>query len=363
MGNSSTRQHQPVTVVVWGDSIAASGWPQLMERTWNVCSNAGTAIRVVNSGRGGNPAARARHEFLTSVLIHRPEVVIIQFGLNDQRYDGSRGALPLSTPEEFGDHLGEMIRCCRVQACAEVLVFGNHRTLVPLLMPSGLSYDDTVQRYKRVAAQAAAVGGARFVDMELALRHPDVPYTRLLSDDGVHLSELGKQFYARVAASELQRLPLPVPGRRPTARSGPRPLAGVRRTALLPAIADIARVSYPAAGRRLRFTPVPHDAQGGFEDIRPAYNGTPQAGLLHARGRFVAARAGTGILLVGADGPYKVFINRRAVACKPQATNPIAAQVLTLEVAWRQGANEVLIALDTNAGKAWGFMALGMETR
>ena len=47
-------------------------------------------------------AAQAREEFAASVLLHRPDVVIIQFGLNDLRFDGSRGHLPISTPEEFG---------------------------------------------------------------------------------------------------------------------------------------------------------------------------------------------------------------------------------------------------------------------
>jgi len=195
------------TVVVWGDSIAASGWPQLLETTFNVCCNTGLPLRVVNSGQGGNPAACARKEFGQNILAHQPDVVIIQFGLNDQRFDGSRGPLPISTPDEFGDHLAEMIRLCRVEACAEVIVFGNHRTLVSLMLPSGISYDETVCVYNRVAATVAAAAGVRFVGMREALQHPDIPYTRLLADDGVHLSPLGMECYSRIAATELLRLP------------------------------------------------------------------------------------------------------------------------------------------------------------
>jgi lysophospholipase L1-like esterase len=107
MTDPSHRQTR--TVVVWGDSIAASGWPQLMEHTFNSCCNTGVSIRVVNSGKGGNPAARAVREFNASVLAHRPAVVFIQFGFNDQRFDGSRGTRPISTPTEFRSHLAEMI--------------------------------------------------------------------------------------------------------------------------------------------------------------------------------------------------------------------------------------------------------------
>ena len=192
-------------VVVWGDSIAASGWPQLLETMYNVCCNTGTPISVVNSGHCGNPAANARHEFAKNVLAHQPDVVIMQFGLNDQRYNGARGPLPISTPEEFGSHLAEMIRLCREEAKAEVIVFGNHRTLVTLMLPSGLGYDESVLVYNRVAAATAAAAGVRYVDMGKALEHPDVPYTRLLADDGVHLNEVGKANYSRIAATELLR--------------------------------------------------------------------------------------------------------------------------------------------------------------
>ena len=81
------------TVVVWGDSIAASGWPQLLETTFNVGCNTGIPLRVVN-----------------------------------------------------------------------------------------------------------------YVNMSSALQHPDIPYTRLIADDGVHLSELGKECFARIAATELLRI-------------------------------------------------------------------------------------------------------------------------------------------------------------
>ena len=77
-------------------------------------------------------------------------------------------------------------------------------------------------------------------------------------------------------------------------------------------------MAYPEKG--LEFTPV---RQGGaFEDIRPRYEGTPKDGLLYARIVFTARKAGAGTLRIGADGPFKVFVNRREVACNPKATNP-----------------------------------------
>ena len=347
---SQGNDQKSVTVVVWGDSIAASGWPQIMEHTFNACCNTGAAIRVVNSGKGGNPAARAVHEFNASVLAHRPAVVFIQFGFNDQRFDGSRGTRPISTPSEFGIHLAEMIRLCREETSAQVIVFGNHRSLVRLDLPSGIPYDETVGVYRAVAACVAEEAGVLYVDMSQALSHPDIPFTRLLADDGVHLSELGKQGYARVAVSTLLRLPVPL---RKLARSTPG-LVVFEGSTLLPDPTPIPQVEYP--GKGLQFVTIPHDNQRGFEDIRPFYQGTPKEGLLYARGYIATTKSGAGKLLIGADGPFKVFVNRREVACNPQATNPISQHVLPVIVTWKKGRNEIVLAMRTNAGNAWGFM-------
>ncbi len=66
---------------------------------------------------------------------------------------------------------------------------------------------------------------------------------------------------------------------------------------------------------------------------------------------------------MGADGPFKVFLNGQEIACDPKATNPMRARV-TVDVEWKKGRNEIVIALHTHDGAAWGFMAtvLPVET-
>ncbi len=126
-------------------------------------------------------------------------------------------------------------------------------------------------------------------------------------------------------------------------------------SALLPGKTRIAVVDYPPAN--LKFTALGHNGEGGFEDIRPVYQGKPKDGLVYARGFFKAKKAGAGILRIGADGPFKAFFNRKQVACDPRATNPVSPYVQTLNVLCKQGRNEVVLAMRTNDGKAWGFIA------
>lgn len=125
---------------------------------------------------------------------------------------------------------------------------------------------------------------------------------------------------------------------------------------LLPDRTPIAAAGYPS--KSIKYAPLPFDAQGGFSDIRSLYaDSGKKDGLVYARHAYASPKAGEGRLRIGADGPFKVFVNRREVACSPRATNPIAAHLQTVDVTWRKGRNEIVIAMRTNRGAAWGFMA------
>ncbi len=127
-------------------------------------------------------------------------------------------------------------------------------------------------------------------------------------------------------------------------------------SALLPVKARIAAAVYPA--KNLAFSAVEHNADYGFHDIRPRYAGkTKLDGLIYARGIFTAKKEGAGQLRIGADGPFKVFVNGQEAGGNPNATNPTSAQLMNLPVAWKKGKNEIVLAMRTNDGKAWGFMA------
>jgi len=197
---------EPCVVVVWGDSIAASGWPQQMEFTYNVALNTGRSIRVINSGVGGKPASHARDEFDAKVAQHKPEVVFIQFGFNDMRYDGSRGALPLSTPEEFEGHMTHMVKRCKEELGAKVIVFGNHRVNRCTVLPSGLRYEQARAEYNVRARAAARASGAPWIDMSQVLALEETHWTTLVSDDGVHLSGAGLKAYASAGATAVMWL-------------------------------------------------------------------------------------------------------------------------------------------------------------
>ncbi len=135
----------------------------------------------------------------------------------------------------------------------------------------------------------------------------------------------------------------------------PMHLANVVGSALLADKTPIAKTGYP--GKRVAFSKLDRNGQFGFEDIRPRYEGKPRDGLIYGRGAVVTKKAGSGTLTIGADGPFKVFVNGKEMGCNTKATNPIDANMMTIKALWKKGKNEVVIALRTNNGGAWGFHA------
>ena len=128
---------------------------------------------------------------------------------------------------------------------------------------------------------------------------------------------------------------------------------------LLPEKTRIGAVKYP--DNKIVFSPLAYNAitsDIGINDVRSRYAGkTNRDGLIYARGFFTAENGGAAKLRIGADGPFKVFVHGKEVACNPKATNPIPRQLINIPVTWKKGKNEIVLAMRTNSGRAWGFMA------
>lgn len=114
----------------------------------------------------------------------------------------------------------------------------------------------------------------------------------------------------------------------------------------------IRNVALPAKGTK--FSAVPYVADSRLLDIRKFHDG--KDGLVYIRTTIKRKAAGAGTLLYGADGPVKVWVNGKAVDCRPKASNPAIADEYPVPLRWKKGANEVLFALHTNNGRAWGVI-------
>ena len=111
----------------------------------------------------------------------------------------------------------------------------------------------------------------------------------------------------------------------------------------------------PAEADRLCTAPVkvlpPGDVIAGFADVRGQIQG--RGGVVYLRTDLESPAAGRGQLYFGYDGPVRVWLNGEQVFAGPGA-NPAIPDKVGVYAHFRRGANRLVVALDTNGGRAWG---------
>lgn len=80
---------EPVTIVTFGDSTTATRGPLVVYSMilQKELPQQGLPVKVINAGIGGNTTQNAIARFEKDVLAKQPDLVVIQFGINDSAVD------------------------------------------------------------------------------------------------------------------------------------------------------------------------------------------------------------------------------------------------------------------------------------
>lgn len=132
-------------VVFFGDSItAAHTWTRGVEE-FVLTRDPEKSITFINAGVGGHTAADGLSRIETDVLVHRPSVVVVNFGLNDSAYpDGTDGAA-------FERNMGSIVDRLK-SGGVRVILWADTTPYDPEQMSRS---SKTQQRRNRIAALAA----------------------------------------------------------------------------------------------------------------------------------------------------------------------------------------------------------------
>ncbi len=145
-----------------------------------------------DAGINGDTTRTALVRFPRDVQDVRPEVLIIQFGLNDCTCWETDWGLPRVSEESFRANLKEMIvraRCFDVQ---KIILTNNHVTLLDDLLED---YEEANARYSRIIESVAQEMAVCFCDTRNCfLAKPGLEF---LDPDGVHLNKEGHKLYAK----------------------------------------------------------------------------------------------------------------------------------------------------------------------
>lgn len=125
--NTSVR---PMTIVAFGDSTTAPReslvvYADLLRRE---LTDRGIEATVINAGVPSNTTADARARFEQDVLTHQPDLVIIQFGINDSTanvWANPPAAEPRVSINDYGQNLTHFIKTLRGRSAEVILMTPN----------------------------------------------------------------------------------------------------------------------------------------------------------------------------------------------------------------------------------------------
>lgn len=147
MEREQLEKEGPITIAAFGDSVThgsfATGemdfdavyWNLLKEKLYKIRKY--VPINVINAGIGGIRASASVQRMESQVLCHRPDLIIICFGLNDVN----------GTLEEYLDALRTIFTECR--ACGAEVIF-----MTPNMLNTYVS-EDTEAQFLEYAAVTA----------------------------------------------------------------------------------------------------------------------------------------------------------------------------------------------------------------
>lgn len=116
--------------------------------------------------------------------------------------------------------------------------------------------------------------------------------------------------------------------------------------------AELQHLAYPQNKKPLGLTP--RAFPGRFCDRHPELSAAG-AGLVYYAARIRCRTAMRLEMLLGYDGPVKAWIDGQAVLIDAQGSNPATIDRAKVPFRAAKGEHEILVALDSNQGKAWGI--------
>lgn len=201
---------EPVTIVAFGDSTTAvRGSTKVYV---SVLQEELRNVRVLNAGVSGNTTEMGRKRFEQDVLMHQPQIAIIQFGINDSAVDVWKtppAAKPRVSLEHYEANLRHFVQTLKSKNALVVLMTPNPLCWTPKLremygkppyQPENVDgFNAPLVPYCEAARRVAREEGADLLDLQQVFveqaKKRGVTVDSLLSD-GMHPNNVGHRIEA-----------------------------------------------------------------------------------------------------------------------------------------------------------------------
>ena len=206
--NCKLGEEKTLRVFFFGDSICfgqgVSPWETWVPRLGTaIAEHLGvrSQLTVQNPSINGNTTRMALERMPYDVQSHAPQVLYVQFGMNDcNGWETDRGH-PRVSPDAFAANLSEIVDRGRISGATQVILGTNHPTTrtVKLLPYADHTYEDANRAYNAIIRRVARSKNALLADAETAfndvVREGRFSYDDLVLEDQLHLSRFGHDVY------------------------------------------------------------------------------------------------------------------------------------------------------------------------
>lgn len=203
-----------INFYVFGDSICFGqlispplAWVTKLAVALNNLPGQSVPVVLQNPSINGNTTRQALERMPYDVTSHRPDVLLIQFGMNDCNYWATDLGVPRVSRRAFSANLEEMVERALASGTQAVFLSTNHPSLKGAFshIPA-LSHAQTNKEYNGIIRSVHAELMMKkypviLVDHEKAweeerAKEPAMSWSPWLLPDGIHLSVRGHELYA-----------------------------------------------------------------------------------------------------------------------------------------------------------------------
>ena len=208
---------QVLRVVFMGDSITAGQYVDAQYRWTNLLSDqllreyweTEVILHFVCRGISGETTRQGLERFPMDVQAAAPDVMTLQFGLNDCNCWVTDRGMPRVSEAAYRANLVEMIHRARNFGAREIILVTNHVTLRDEALVTGESLNQRRQRYNEIMRDVVHETGVQLCDMERAfewaVKSRALAGLLLPFPDLLHLSIEGHKVYANAVEPYLKR--------------------------------------------------------------------------------------------------------------------------------------------------------------
>jgi len=191
-----------LNIICFGDSITEGGdvenskrWTSLLQARLD--ENFPGDNRVINKGIGGNTSAQGFDRYCDDVLPYLPGLLLVEFGFNDANVK-DWSIEPRVSLGEFIRNLREFHRIATANNSSCVFILNHSIADVEGVQGNGLTYNENLLPYDQAVITLVEELKAEAIGLPEMMAAKGVPLQEYLSDDNLHLSEVGNKHYAQM---------------------------------------------------------------------------------------------------------------------------------------------------------------------